>query len=204
MNMLYKKVALLVISVGLYAFLILTLIRTEPIENDIVEPINETNAATTMTTTTTTQSEHSTTTETMPSTTTTTKSTTTTTTTTKAPSTTKGTTKTTKKKTTTKTVASSSNGKSLGTFKIVGYSSEEGIVGTVSASGLPLIHHKTCAMNLKDMRRLGIKYGDYITVVGFGRLQVTDCGCGPGKVDIFCNTIKDTYKVTRKAEVLRG
>ena len=203
MNILCKKVALLVISVGLYAFLIL--IQTKPIKNNIVKPINETSMATTttttttttMSTTTTTQSEHSTTTETIPSTITA-KSTT------KAPSTTKGTTKTTKKKITTKTVASSSNGKSLGTFKIVGYSSEEGTVGTVSASGLPLIHHKTCAMNLKDMRRLGIKYGDYITVVGFGRLQVTDCGCGPGKVDIFCNTIKDTYKVTRKAEVLRG
>ena len=59
-------------------------------------------------------------------------------------------------------------------------------------------------MNRGDMKRLGIKYGDYITVVGFGRLMVTDCGCKSGKVDVFCNTIADCYKVTRYAEVIKN
>lgn len=155
---------------------------------------------------------------TVATTTTTEAPTTTTTTTTEAPTTTTTATtkpirKTTKKRvettkatttTTTTLTATNSNGKSLGTFKIVGYSSQEKSVGTRSASGLPLKHHQTCAMNRGDMKRLGINYGDYITVVGFGRLMVTDCGCKSGKVDIYCNTISDCYKVTRRAEVLRG
>lgn len=164
---------------------------------------------------TTTTSQFTTTTATTTTTeapTTTTTTTTTTATTTTTTTTTKPTRKTTKKRsettkattTTTTTTSANSNGKSLGTFKIVGYSSQEKSVGTRSASGLPLKHHQTCAMNRGDMKKYGINYGDYIEVVGFGRLQVTDCGCKSGKVDVYCETIADCYKVTRKAEVLRG
>ena len=170
-------------------------------------PDTSTTSATisTISTPTTTTTTIATTTTTMTTATTTTTTTTTTTKPTRKITKKRAeTTTTTTKSTTTATTATKSNGKSLGIFKIVGYSSEEATVGTESASGLPLIHYQTCAMNRDDMKRLGIKYGDYITVVGFGRLMVTDCGCKSGKVDVFCNTIKDAYKVTRKAEVLRG
>lgn len=74
----------------------------------------------------------------------------------------------------------------LGCFKITGYCYQcNGSWGTKSASGMPLVAGQSCAMNRGDMADNNIQYGDWIVVESYGCVQVVDCGCSSGTIDIF-------------------
>ena len=86
--------------------------------------------------------------------------------------------------------------KYLGTFIITGYYAAEGKSGECSATGVPLVPWKTCAMNVTQIKTLGLHYGDFITVEGIGTFRLIDNGCEPDKVDIFVNCKSEAYAVT--------
>ena len=91
----------------------------------------------------------------------------------------------------------------LGTFKITGYTAEEGFgYGSDTASGVGC-RPGICAMNRFEMRELGISYGDYIYVEGLGKYQVADCTADriTNTVDIWVYTNAEAYSITGYREV---
>ena len=94
--------------------------------------------------------------------------------------------------------------RSLGTFKITGYTVEEGFgYGSVTASGKTGCKPGICAMNRFEMRELGLSYGDYIYVEGLGTYQVMDCTADriTNTVDIWVYTNAEAYSITGYREV---
>ena len=92
----------------------------------------------------------------------------------------------------------------IGTFYITGYTAEEGFLeGSETASGYG-VRSGYCAMNLSQMRTLGISYGDKIRIEGSkvnGTYTVMDCGCDWGVVDIWVYSNAEAYSITGNGEV---
>lgn len=77
----------------------------------------------------------------------------------------------------------------LGNFRITGYVA----TGCKTASGTWPAAGRTIAMNKSQMDSLGLKYGDQIRVDGLGTYTLEDCGCKSGRIDVFCNSVKECY-----------
>jgi len=77
----------------------------------------------------------------------------------------------------------------LGNFRITGYVA----TGCKTASGTWPEAGRTIAMNKSQMNSLGLKYGDQIYVDGLGTYTLEDCGCKSGRIDVFCNSVKECY-----------
>lgn len=77
----------------------------------------------------------------------------------------------------------------LGNFRITGYVA----TGCKTASGTWPAAGRTIAMNKSQMNSLGLKYGDQIRVDGLGTYTLEDCGCKSGRIDVFCNSVKECY-----------
>lgn len=92
----------------------------------------------------------------------------------------------------------------IGTFYITAYTAEEGFPeGSETASGYG-VRSGYCAMNLSQMRTLGISYGDKIRIEGSkvnGTYTVMDCGCDWGVVDIWVYSDAEAYSITGNGEV---
>ena len=91
----------------------------------------------------------------------------------------------------------------IGTFKVTGYTEEEGFpYGSATASGVGC-RPGICAMNRFEMKELGIKYGDTIYVKGLGSYQVQDCTADhiTNTVDIWLYTNAAAYAITGHYEV---
>jgi hypothetical protein len=77
----------------------------------------------------------------------------------------------------------------LGNFRITGYVA----TGCKTASGTWPAAGRTIAMNKSQMNALGLEYGDQIRVDGLGTYTLEDCGCKSGRIDVFCNSVKECY-----------
>jgi len=77
----------------------------------------------------------------------------------------------------------------LGNFRITGYVA----TGCKTASGTWPAAGRTIAMNKSQMNSLGLEYGDQIYVDGLGTYTLEDCGCKSGRIDVFCNSVKECY-----------
>jgi hypothetical protein len=77
----------------------------------------------------------------------------------------------------------------LGNFRITGYVA----TGCKTASGTWPAAGRTIAMNKSQMNSLGLEYGDQIRVDGLGTYTLEDCGCKSGRIDVFCNSVKECY-----------
>ena len=77
----------------------------------------------------------------------------------------------------------------LGNFRITGYVA----TGCKTASGTWPTAGRTIAMNKSQMNALGLEYGDQIRVDGLGTYTLEDCGCKSGRIDVFCNSVKECY-----------
>lgn len=73
--------------------------------------------------------------------------------------------------------------------------------GYATASGVYPQVGVTAAMNVSDMKRLGIHLGDRVYIDGFGDRIIQDTGCGKGKIDLCCSCCSEEPKVTKRVWV---